>query len=336
MIMGHQYIDNDALANTPTDGRVAHLADVVAGVRAFALAPRTLEVYRWQWQRFTAWCRNYDQPSLPTSPDVVVSWLASRWYDDAAAAGSLRLGKAAIKWAHIQAAQPDPTAAAVVRDFLRGIGRVQSQADADAGISRTALTADASLVRGMLDAIDGSDIPIEIRTRDAALITTAYTTAARRGELAALVVADAVPDGAEYRLNIRRGKADQLGEGRTAGVIDTRTIAAASRLRRWLAMRPYSVAQAPLFVQLHRSGSCPEIEDLSPKSIARRIALWGQRAGQPGLNGHSTRRGAASDAARAGAREVDLMRLGGWKSPTMPARYVASADALTHHPLRGV
>lgn len=51
MIMGHQYIDNDALANTPTDGRVAHLADVVAGVRAFALAPRTLEVYRWQWQR---------------------------------------------------------------------------------------------------------------------------------------------------------------------------------------------------------------------------------------------------------------------------------------------
>ena len=70
--------------------------------------------------------------------------------------------------------------------------------------------------------------------------------------------------------------------------------------------------------------------------MARRIALWGEAVGQPGLSGHSTRRGAATDASRAGARIAELQQLGGWESTAMPAHYVANADALLHHPLRGV
>ena len=62
----------------------------------------------------------------------------------------------------------------------------------------------------------------------------------------------------------------------------------------------------------------------------------GVGVGQPGLSGHSTRRGAATDASRAGARIAELQQLGGWESPAMPAHYAANADALLHHPLRGV
>ena len=69
--------------------------------------------------------------------------------------------------------------------------------------------------------------------------------------------------------------------------------------------------------------------------VARRIALWGEEVGQRGLTGHSTRRGAATDTSRAGARIAELQQLGGRESTAMPPP-VANADALLHHPLRGV
>ncbi len=50
------------------------------------------------------------------------------------------------------------------------------------------------------------------------------------------------------------------GKERTAGVINSRTVRAADPLADWLTMHPLrGVPQAPLFVQLHRSGSCPTL-----------------------------------------------------------------------------
>ena len=71
-------------------------------------------------------------------------------------------------------------------------------------------------------------------------------------------------------------------------------------------------ARAPLFCQMYRSGRA-RASGLLPLS-GRSIAHWGEAVGQPRLSGHSTHRGAATDASRAGAREVDLMSLGGSKS----------------------
>ena len=69
---------------------------------------------------------------------------------------------------------------------------------------------------------------------------------------------------------------------------------------------------------------------------ARCIALWGEEVGRPGRSGHGTRRGAATEASRAGARIAKLQQLSGRGSTAMPAHYVANGDALLHHPLRGV
>ena len=337
--MTHQDFNPGTLAPWPDEPAALDLdqesAQLTAAARALALAPRSLETYRAQWELFTAWCAGRNLPPLPATTAAVMTWLAERWRGGASVA-TLRLAQAAIRWAHRHAGLADPTNAPGVGDFLRGVGRLEAQSDVETGLNRAALTADADLVRAMLDAIAASSSPEPIRFRDAALVATAYTTAGRRSELSALTVSDAEADGPEYRLLIRRGKGDQLGAGRTAGVINSRSIPAADHLRRWITHHPLAGASAPLFVQLHRSGSCPYPVALSSEGIVRRVTHWGEIAGQPGLSGHSTRRGAATDAARAGAREVDLMRLGGWKSPAMPARYVAAADALRHHPLRTV
>ena len=189
----------------------------------------------------------------------------------------------------------------------------------------------------MLDGIRLSDAAYQIQLRDRALIATAYVTAARRSELGALLLTDVEADGVEFRIRITRSKNQQTVKDRTAGVINSRTVRAADHLADWLTYHPLSgVPQAPLFVQLHRSGSCPDPAPLSGRGVARRIALWGDEVGQPGRSGHTTRRGTATDASRAGARIAELQQLGGWESTAMPAHYVTNADALLHHPLRGV
>ena len=263
-------------------------------------------------------------------------WLASRW-TGGAAVSSLQLGRAAVRWVHREAGHEDPTSDVAVTRFLGACSRGQGQADSAAGNSRSAIPADAGLVRAMLDAIRWSNVAHRIQLRDRALIATAYVTATRRSELGALLLADVEADGVEFRIHITRSKTSQRGKERTAGVINSRTVRAADHLADWLDVHPLrGIPQAPLFVQLHRSGSCPDPAPLSGRGVARRIALWGDEAGQPGLSGHSTRRGAATDASRAGARIAELQQLGGWESTAMPAHYVTNADALLHHPLRGM
>ena len=303
---------------------------------AVNLAPNTMVAYRWQWRHFRTWCDDQEREYLPATPRTVAIWLASRW-TAGAAVSSLQLGRAAVRWVHREEGHADPTSDVAVTRFLGACSRGQEQRDSASGHSRSAIPADAGLVRAMLDAIRWSDAAYQIQLRDRALIATAYVTAARRSELGALLLADVEADGVEFRIRITRSKTQQTGKDRTAGVINSRTVRAADHLSDWLDIHPLrGVPQAPLFVRLHRSGSWPDPAPLSGRGVARRIALWGEEVGQPGLTGHSTRRGAATDASRAGARIAELQQLGGWESTAMPAHYVTNADALLHHPLRGV
>ena len=332
MTTDHLPVPQDHLPPPPAS--VAELGVLVD--RAVNLAPNTVAAYRWQWRHFRAWCDDQGLACLPATSRIVALWLASRW-TACAAVSSLQLGRAAIRWIHREAGHQDPTGDVEVTRFLGACSRGQAVRDTASGTSRSAIPADAGLVRAMLDAIRWSDLPHQIMLRDRALIATAYVTAARRNELGALLLADVEPDGLEFRIRIGRSKTSQRGKARTAGVINSRSIRAAGHLADWLTVHPLrGIPQAPLFVQLHRSGSCPDPSPLSGRGVARRIALWGEAVGQPGLSGHSTRRGAATDASRAGARIAELQQLGGWASAEMPAHYVANADALLHHPLRSV
>ena len=332
MTTDHLPVSQDHLPPAPAS--VAELGVLVDN--AVNLTPNTMAAYRWQWRHFRAWCDDQGLACLPATPRTVALWLASRW-TDGAAVSFLQLGRAAVRWVHREADHQDPTGDVEVTRFLGACSRGQAVRDATSGTSRSAIPADAGLVRAMLDAIRWSDLPDRIQLRDRAFIATAYVTAARRSELGALLLADVQPDGVEFRIRITRSKNLQTGKDRTAGVINSRSIRAADHLADWLTIHPLrGIPQAPVFVQLHRSGSCPEPVPLSGRGVARRIALWGEAVGQHGLSGHSTRRGAATDASRAGVRIAELQQLGGWTSAEMPAHYVANADALLHHPLRGV
>ncbi len=249
------------MTTDPLPAPRGHLSPALASVeelgvlvdRAVNLAPNTVTAYRWQWRYFRTWCDDQGLACLPATPRAVPSgWTAG------AAVSPLQLGRAAVRWVHREASHEDPTSDVAVTRFLGACNRGQEQRDSAAGNSRSAIPADAGLVRAMLDAIRWSDAAQRVLLRDRALIATAYVTAARRSELGALLLDDVEADGVEFRIRITRSKNQQTGKDRTAGVINSRTVRAADHLADWLAFHPLSgVPHALLFVQLHRSGAVP-------------------------------------------------------------------------------
>ena len=101
--MTHQEFNPGTLVHRPDEPAALALdqdsAQLTAAARALALAPRSLETYRAQWELFAAWCAGRNQPPLPSSTAAVMGWLAERWRGGAAVA-TFRLAQAAIRQAH--------------------------------------------------------------------------------------------------------------------------------------------------------------------------------------------------------------------------------------------
>ena len=155
--------------------------------------------------------------------------------------------------------------------------------------------------------------------RERAMLSVAYETLARRGELVALEVRDLDfhPDGTGQAL-IRRGKTDAEGQGRLA-YLSRETV-------RWLQvwMEQAGIGEGPVFRRLigkDKVGGPLNSGSISP--IFKRVAQW---IGMPDrmvcrISGHSTRVGAAQDLAELNIDLVAITQAGGWKSPRMPLQY---------------
>ena len=303
------------------------------------LSDNTRLTYEQQWKLFVTWCSSNNYRYLPSDHNTILLYLNYRAINKCSSS-TLQLCLYAINWCHkingFPAPRDDKDFANLTNNLLKLHRRTQIKNDAEQGTKRHAIAATTKTIQDMLYAIKYSYSPDNIKLRDSAMISTAYSTAARRSELSILTLSDIEKDGNEYRINIRRSKTDQIGTGRKIGVINGNIILAADYLRNWLDVHPLNEFSDPLFPRLHNSGECINNKPLSGESIARRFGYWGRIAGYDGLTGHSTRRGAATEAARSGKNTLALKQLGGWKSSAMPERYVEDADALLNHPLRDV
>ncbi len=113
------------------------------------------------------------------------------------------------------------------------------------------------------------------------------------------------------RLHIRRSKTDQEGNG-AVGFISESTMVMLRQLKELKA----NVAPGD------------RIFGLGEKALYERIRQAALEAGLgEGFSGHSPRVGMARDLARAGTELPNLMQVGRWKSPTMPAAYIREEEA---------
>jgi integrase len=159
---------------------VAGFADAAEAAAQYRRASRyenTRRAYRSAVARFCEWCAVHGRPALPASPETVAAFLAAEARAELAV-NTLRLRHAAIRYMHLLAGYPPPTAAAVVSTTFAGIKRAH----------RRPLNKKTPLVLDrLLPAIQA--IPKTLPgLRDRALLLVGFAAALRPSEIARLTL----------------------------------------------------------------------------------------------------------------------------------------------------
>ncbi len=94
----------------------------IRAAAADAFAPNTRRAYRTAWAAVARWADGEGFQALPAAPAAVAAYLAAR-SEAGRSLSSLHLARQAIRAAHIEAGETDPSASEGVRRVLRGLSR---------------------------------------------------------------------------------------------------------------------------------------------------------------------------------------------------------------------
>ena len=308
------------------DRRLAAQAALVAAARSYAAAskaPNTVRAYRSDLADFEDWCAGHGVRAIPASPATIALYLAAL-AQAGAKASTLQRRVSALSQAHQLAGHvPSPTADPMVRATMAGIRRAHG----------TAPTQKSALLPAELRQLLASTDPTSLAgARDRALLLLGFAGGFRRSELVSLDVDDLEETEDGLRVQLRRGKTDQEGQGREVGIPRGRTPATCPvrAVQVWRSLA--GIAAGPLFRAVSRHGVVSRGR-LSDRGVARIVQRAAREAGlDPALSaGHSLRAGLATSAAAGGASERAIMAQTGHRSVTMVRRYIRSGSLFTEN-----
>lgn len=292
-----------------------------------AKSPATQNAYRSDWVDFVGWCRGRGYAELPASPLTVAAYLAA--LADVATATTVQRRLSAIRYAHLIGGHATPTTDPYVREVLDGIRRAKGTRP------RQAQAATLDPLRAMLAVLPDDMAGL----RDRALLLVGFAGGFRRAALCALDRADIsfVPEGMDVL--IRKDKTDQAGQGREIAIAygkhrDTCPVRA---LRAWLDTA--GITAGPIFRGVAKGGRTVRSGRLDPGSVARIIKRAALRAGLPDaehFSGHSLRSGLATEAARAGATDHEIMDQTGHSDVRSVKRYIRRGRRFTDNVLNKI
>jgi len=268
----------------------------------------TRKAWRSDWKAFTAFCGLKSASPLPARPSTVASFVDACRLAGKKPATTMRY-LSTIALAHRVANLVNPCSDEFVQLEIKGMYNLMSQRQRQA----KALGWE-SIKRFIENAGQG------IRAdRDRALLSVAYDTMGRSGELVALYLEDATfyPDGTG-RVLIRRSKTDQSGEGSTAYL----SRATVECLETWI--RAASLSNGPLFRRIIGKKTIGgRLKQDAIASAFRRVAAFVKMEPKDvaGVSGHSIRVGATQDLLALNIDLASVMQAGRWKSNRMPMRY---------------
>jgi integrase len=290
---------------------VARLKREAARLGGHAFSLNTRRAYATDWADFEEWCVDFGRQALPAKPGTLELFIVDRLRTHALA--SVERKVAAIVAQHFSAGFESPKSRGVV-EVMRGARRERGSAQK----SRAALgVRDLRVIcRTLRAATDRED------AMHRAMLTLGFSAALRVSELVALDVADIQFVRQGMVVSVRRGKTDQEGRGRTAGVFfGIRAYSCPVKsLRLWLKWRGREAG--PLFPGRGATGRFTE------RGFCRVVKRLVKIAGlDPSLYGtHSLRAGFVTHAAESGVNTALIMQRTGHRSVQTVAKYVRPAS----------
>jgi integrase len=189
----------------------------------------------------------------------------------------------------------------------------------------------------LIDVIDQQKNKVIKKLRDRSIILIGFSGGFRRNEIVSLDYDDLdfVTEG--LKINLRRSKTDQFGEGTVKALpyFDSSQYCPVVSLKKWIDIS--KINSGSLFRRFSK-GSKLSMNRLSDQTVALLIKEYLKLAGIDSKNysGHSLRSGFATSAAEAGVEERNIMAMTGHKSTEMVRRYIKEANLFKNNALNKI
>ena len=194
-----------------------------------------------------------------------------------------------------------------------------------------------SNLKQIINVIDEINTSKEKISRDKAIILLGFGGGFRRNELISLDYDDLEFVDEGLKINIKKSKTDQYGEGiiKALPYFDNSRYCPVRSIQNWLKVS--KIKKNAVFRKFYK-GMKLSNNRLSDQSVALLIKYYLEKAGidSSDYSGHSLRSGFATTAAEAGAEERSIMNMTGHKSTEMVRRYIKEANLFKNNALNKI
>ena len=293
-------------------------------------AVNTVRAYKSDFEDFSLFCVKNGFKSIPTDPKIVslyLTYLSSKNVK----ISTIKRRLVSISVIHkIKGHYLDTKHPIIIQNFM-GIKR--SKGVNQKG-KKPLLIND---LKQIIDVINQQNEPDIKKLRNKALLLIGFAGGFRRNELISLNLEDLEFVFEGLKINVKRSKTDQFGEGFIKGIpyFKNYLYCPVKNLKHWLNIS--KIKKGPVFVRFLKGSKISNIR-LTDQSVALIIKEYLTKAGIDDKNysGHSLRSGFATSAAEAGAEERSIMAMTGHKSTEMVRRYIKEANLFNNNALNKI
>jgi len=293
-------------------------------------ASNTVRAYKSDFNDFEIFCARNGFNSLPSEPKIVSLYLTHLSTKNAKMS-TLKRRLVSIGVIHRLKGHYLDTKHPSIIENIMGIKRRKGS------IQKSKKPLLINHLKQLINVIDEQKNEDIKKLRDRSIILVGFTGGFRRNEIVSLDYEDLdfVEEG--LKIQIRRSKTDQFGEGSVKALpyFDSSKYCPVISLKNWIEIS--KIESGPLFRRFVK-GSKLSKNRLTDQTVALLIKEYLILAGIDSKNysGHSLRSGFATSAAESGAEERNIMAMTGHKSTEMVRRYIKEANLFKNNALNNI
>ena len=293
-------------------------------------AINTVRAYKSDFNNFGLFCAKNGFKSLPTEPKIVSLYLTNLSTKNIKIS-TLKRRLVSIGVVHKLKGHYLDTKHPSIIENIMGIKRRKGSIQK---AKKPILINDLKQIINVIDNQNNEEIK---KLRDRTIILVGFSGGFRRNEITSLNYEDLdfVKEG--VKINIKKSKTDQFGEGLLKGIpyFDNLQYCPVISLKKWIDVS--NIYSGPLFRRFTK-GSSLSVNRLSDQTVALLIKEYTKLAGIDNQNysGHSLRSGFATSAAESGVEERNIMAMTGHKSSEMVRRYIKEANLFKNNALNKI
>ncbi len=289
----------------------------------------TLRAYKSDFKDFQVFCAKHGFKSLPSEPKIVSLYITH--LSKNSKISTLRRRLVAISMVHKLKGHYLDTKHPIIVENLMGIRRVKGSIQ----IGKKPLL--INHLKLIINVINDQTIDDIKKFRDKSIILIGFGGGFRRSEIISIDYEDLDFVSEGIKINIKKSKTDQLGEGFIKGLpyFKNEIYCPVTNLQKWLEIS--KIKSGPIFRRFYKGSSLTD-KRLTDQSVVILMKKYLNLAGIENKNfsGHSLRSGFATVAADSGADERSIMAMTGHKTTQMVRRYIREANLFKNNALNKV